>query len=476
MFKQKRSHWWALAALSPAQIMIFMDQTILPVALPTIQRELHVSSLSLEWSVNIYLLFTTIFAIAGGKLGDRIGHRFTFQLGLLIFTLSSVLCGVSQNIEMLISARALQGVGAALMIPALSALFASVFPSHQRGRGLGLSVSIASFSTILGPFVGGYLTEAISWRWIFWINWPIALIGFCSSLFFLSPSIPKKGKIDFLALGYFAIFAASLTIVFMDGRDWSWLSLKTCGIVSLAVISFVFLIKREKKSLHPFLDLSLFKNSLFSAVNISIFLTNFILMISIFRAIYYQTVLGYSPYMAGFITFISSLPVMFFSSLGGFLSDRFGSRLPVAIGYCLLIFSFVWLGFSPTPSLSSLFVALFAFSMGAPLIFTPSYSAAMKALPAHKLGVGFGMIATLRTLAGTFGIALIGFCMHTVEMYRWRKDSSLPDARYLAEVASFSVIHFVLAGVMIIAFALTFIFYHRKSGHCLPEFPAEGWD
>jgi MFS family permease len=201
-------------------------------------------------------------------------------------------------------------------------------------------------------------------------------------------------------------------------------------------------------------------------------MTNFILMINIFRAIYYQTVLGYSPYMAGTITFFSSLPLLFAAPIGGFLSDRFGPRIPLAIGYTLLIFSFCWLGFFPTPTLSLLFTALLAFSMGAPLIFTPSYSSAMKALPVEKFGIGFGMVSTLRTLAGTIGIALIGLFMHVVKMRHLQNNDSLRDS----EIASFSAIHFALAIVMIVAFIFTFIFYQRKSSHCLPESPAEGWD
>ena len=455
----KRSPWWSLIALMPAQILIFMDITILPVALPTIGRELHASNLSLEWAVNIYLLSTTCFSLVGGKLGDQWGHRRVFLWGIAIFTVSSMLCGLSQNIEMLVGARALQGFGAALMIPMVSTLIAVVFPKHLRGRALGVGVSSSAGFLVLGPFVGGYLTQMLSWRWIFWINWPIALIGFCASLILLEKSEPKKGKIDLFGLGYFAVFAASITTLFMDVRKWHWISLKTLAAAFLIIASIILLLKREKKSPHPFLDLSLFKHPVFTAINISIALTNFILMINIFRAIYYQTVLDYTPYQAGSITFVSSLPMLFCAALGGFLSDRFGPRLPLAIGYTLTICSFLWLGFFPDPSLSHLLIALIAFSFGVPLIFTPSYSTAMRAVPAHKLGVGFGMVSTLRTLSGTLGIALIGLFMYMVKMDYL---SAFPGEMRRAEIASFSAVHFALAIVMMIAFIFTFIFYQRK--------------
>lgn len=473
---KKIYRWLGLATLIPAQGMIFMDQTILPVALPAIQQEFMAGAVALQWCVNAYLLLTAMFAVTGGKIGDRLGHRFTLILGIIIFTLSSLLCGISPNVELLIGARALQGLGAALMIPSTIALFAALFPPHQRGRIMGFNASISSIFMILGPLIGGYLTELLSWRWIFWINLPLAVIELIFARMFLPKTPLSHSKIDLRGFIYFAICSASLIIYFMEGREWGWLSQKTLVCAALCLISLVLLFRREKKVEHPFLELALFKRPIFAAINISIFIIGFILMINVFRAIYFQQILGFSPTKAGFITFFSCLPVLFISPLGGYLSDRISPKLPIAIGYLMVIFSFFWLGWFSTPSLSSLLFALVFFGTGIPLIFTPSYSTAMHTVPPQKIGVAMGILSTIRTFAATMGVALIGLFLDSAQA---RNIKALPvssERERLADIASFSDVHYVLAFCLIVAFALSFFLHHRKSTHHLPSSPAEGWD
>ncbi len=473
---QQYKKWFALAALTPAQAMIFMDQSILPVALPTIRKELIASDLQAEWTINSYLLFTTMFSILGGKIADRVGKRLAFMLGIFLFAVASILCGLSSNIEMLIGSRALQGIGAAFVIPSLQSLIAFIFPAESRGKTIGFSVSIASFFGISGPLIGGYLTQMFSWHWIFWINWPLACISLLFAFLYIPETPTTKQKIDLFALTLFALFTASFTLLYMNGRDWSFLSLSTIGCILSGVLSLYFLLKKEKTSPHPFLDLSLFKNHTFKAINISIAITNFVLMISMFRAMYFQTTLGYSPLSAGLITFSSGITLFFIPILGGILSDRYGPKLPTSLGYISVIVSCLWLGFFSTPSLPPLLITLILFGIGTSFIFNPSYTTAMKSIPSSKLGVGLGMIATLRTFSGTIGIAIIGFLMHLFQIPIFKKYGENPTSERIASIDSFSHIHFVLAGLMFVAFILTLIFYRRKSTHHLPEFPGEGWD
>ncbi len=473
---KKIYRWLGLTTLIPAQGMIFMDQTILPVALPSIQHELGGGDVALQWSVNSYLLLTAMFAITGGKIGDRLGHRFTLMLGIIIFILSSFLCGISPSIEFLIGARALQGLGAALLIPSNIALFAALFPPNKRGGIMGLNASIGSVFMILGPLIGGYLTESFSWRWIFWINLPLATIELILAGVFLPKTPRVHSKIDLRGFIYFAICSASLIIYFMQGSNWGWLSQKTLICAVLFLISLVLLIRREKKLEHPFLELALFKRPVFAAINVSIFIISFILMINVFRAIYFQEALNYSPTQAGFITFFACLPVLFIAPIGGYLSDRISPKLPIAIGYVMIIFSFLWLAWFSTPSLPSLLFALVFFGTGIPLIFTPSYSTAMQAVPPQKIGVAMGILSTIRTFAATMGVALIGLFLH---MSQARYIRMLPDSaerEKLAEIASFSDVNYVLAFCLMIAFAFSFFLHRRKSTHHLPPSSAEGWD
>ena len=473
---QKPYKWLGLLAIVPANAMIFLDQTALPVALPTIQSEMQAGELGLEWSVNSYFLFMAVFALAAGKLSDWIGHRCAFCLGLIVFVLASLLCGMSTNIQWLIAARALQGIGSAFMLPAITALFTALFPAAERGKAMGINVSASSVFLVLGPLIGGLLTQDFSWNWIFWINLPIGFISFLAALRFLPKSKTYRVSIDFWGFAYFIVSAASLVILCMQIRIWGVQSFETLACFLITLVSAILLFRREKTAQHPFLDLALFKKPLFTAIAINISIAQFILMISVFRSIYFQTILEYSPTLAGFVTFLSSSPIFFVSPIAGYLSDRLSPKLPLAIGYLLLIFSFFWLGFFSTPSLPSLLISLFAFGIGVPLLFTPSYTTAMKSVPPPKRGVAFGMIATLRTLAGTMGVALIGLFMNLVENYQQSRLFGTPDAARLSEIAGFSATHFALAFLVILTFAIAFVFHKRHSTHHLPESPAEGWD
>ncbi|MBU6446731.1 MAG: MFS transporter, partial [Verrucomicrobia bacterium] len=208
MQDMNRNKWLRLLTFVPSITMIYMDQSVLPVALPVMQREFHVSAAALQWTVNAYLLGWTMFVILGGKIGDRIGHRTSYLIAMVCFTLFSAMCGLSPNIGLLICARGLQGIAGSFMVTSQIALISSIFPPHSRGRAIGLLVSIGSVFLILGPMIGGFLTDWLSWRWIFWINLPIALIGAFLMYFLVPHTAGTPGKIDLWGFLCFAVFAA----------------------------------------------------------------------------------------------------------------------------------------------------------------------------------------------------------------------------------------------------------------------------
>jgi len=463
--------WLGFSAFIPAAAMGFMEQSILLVALPTMQRDLGASEVQLQWCVNAYLLTISVFVLLSGKLGDRIGHRRALFWGVASFALFSLVCALVPNVHLLILARSLQGISAALMFPAQTALIPRLFPPNQRGQATGMIVSIGSLFLILGPLIGGYLTEQLSWRWIFWINLPIAAIGLYLIRTFLPTSEIIKRPIDLSGFLFFAIAVCSLTTVFMEGPDWGWVTHKTWIAMALALGFGLLLFLRERKAEYPFLELSLFKRPIFTAININVAIVQFITMISVFRTIYFQDILGYTPSQTGWMIFISSCPVFFMATIAGLLSDRFGSRVPIAIGYICLVASCFWFGFFATPGLVSLLIALSVFGIGIPCILTPSFSSAMSSVPIQKTGVAFGVILTMRMLGGTIGLALINLFVLIVQRHQLREHNMAE-----ASAISFSVVHFALAFLIIAAFAVTFILYRRKSAHHLPETPAEGWD
>lgn len=462
--------WKKFSALIPATALTFLDQTILPVALPTIQQEMTATDTQLQWCVNSFLLAIAVFVLISGKLGDMIGHKKLLIWGVLGFTISSILCGLSHTVSFLIAARALQGISAALMFPAQFAIIAQTFPVQTRGKAMGMLASIGSLFLILGPLVGGYLLEVASWEWLFWINVPTGAVGIWMIYAFLPQSEPGKNRIDLLGFLYFTIGISSLTLVLMQAVDWGWTSTRTIAFSLLGVAGLFLLFIREKRASHPFLDLPLFKHPVFAATNLSIAIIQFFLMIIVFRTIYFQEVLGYTPFLTGFVMFIGTIPVLFMSPIAGHLSDRMNPRVPIALGYLLLIFSCFWFGFSSTPSFTAVMIILILFGCGFPFIFTPSYSSALSSVPKAKTGTASGIITTLRMTGGSVGLALIHLFVTTVQ------QQHRSEGARLAKITSFSYVHFALAFLLTIVFAMIFILHSRKSAHRLPQAPAEGWD
>lgn len=505
----KHNKWLGLLALTPAIAMVFTDQSVLPVALPTIQNELGATNTELWWCINAYLLVAALLLLAGGKLGDKIGYRRAFGWGMMIFAIASALCGISVNIGWLIAARALQGVGAALMIPASSPLLMSLFPQNERGKAVGINVSISSLFLICAPLIGGYFTEMHSWRWIFWINLPLAILGLTLLLLFVPKSSNGVQYFDLLGFVFFLISSSSLVIMIMQGGSWGWISVASAACLILCLTTGYLLFRREKQAEHPLIDLSLFRHPIYKAVNISIFATQFVLMITIYRTVFVQEAFDWPPLKSGTIFFITSLPVLFMSAVGGWLADRSGSKTPIAIGFTLVILSFLWLAYFVQNTLWILLVGFFAFSFGIPLIFTPSYSSAMGAIPHKKAGTAFGIIATVRSFAASLGVAFIGTLVDQVQLSSFQtsllenpKTSNLvPQIQTLitnnkqlndlvtpeqlpfvvsymqkSQINSFFAIHLLMGFGLIVAFACVFVLYNRKASHHLPEAPAEGWD
>ncbi len=463
--------WKKFSALIPAAALVFLDQTILPVALPEIQKEMGASDTALQWCVNSYFLAIAVFVLVGGKLSDMMGHKKAFFVGILGFVLSSIACSLSKTVGMLIGARALQGVSAAFIFPAQTAMISLIFPPEKRGKGIGMIVSISSLFFILGPLVGGYLIKVATWHWIFWMNVPIGLFGLWLIFAFLPTPEKTKGKVDLLGFLFFAVGISALTVVFMQAADWGWSSERVGVFSAVAIIALILLLIREKWAQHPFLDLALFKHTAFASVTMNITMIQFFMMISVFRTIYFQDTLGFTPFFTGLIMFISTFPLLFVALIAGYLSDQISPKLPIALGYLLLIFSCFWFGFFSTPGQIGLILVLIAFGTGIPLIFTPSYSTALHSVPKTKVGSATGIITTLRMTSGTVGLALIHLFVTTVQ------DRYRPiQGQRVASITSFSYVHFALAFLLILSFSIAFILHSRKSAHHMPDTPAEGWD
>jgi EmrB/QacA subfamily drug resistance transporter len=410
-FKFSKDKWLILAAMICGLSMVFLDSSILPVALPTIQKYLKISDINLQWIVNLYFLGNAGFVILGGKLADIYGPKKTFMAGLIIFAVSSIFGGIAINSAWLFVSRALQGFGAALLAPSTTAIIFATFGSDQRGKALGISVSISSLFLILGPAIGGFFTQYLSWRLIFFINIFISLIGVFLTLKFVPNFTGSKAKIDYISLIFFAGGLILITLGVMQNKKLGWDSFQELGFFSLGITFMIlfYINYKVQKNKEPFFDFSLFKSVDFLVGNIHAFIIQFILMNSVFWAVFFQEGMGFSPSKAGILTLISTLPVLITAPLAGFLTDKYGRKLPTFIGFSGLMIAFsCLLVFLNTNNFLLLTAALIFYGLSVSQVLTPIAGFIMGSAPVEKRGLASGIYNTLRFSGATMGMAFFG--------------------------------------------------------------------
>jgi EmrB/QacA subfamily drug resistance transporter len=420
--------WWVLFAMSLALAIMFLDQTAVSVALPAMQLDLNANNTEIQWIVNAYLLTTACILILGGKLGDMFGYKNMFIIGVLIFIISSATIALAQvEMEAIIS-RAVQGIGAALMIPGSNVIVFNAFGEKERGRALGIQVSIASLFLCLGPMLGGYFTEFMSWRYIFWINLPIGLLA-CIIVYRFSPqeaNLPPRKPLDWK--GFWLSLVALFCIVFalMQTAEWGWGNPYNLTLLAVGLALTYWFIRFERTKEHPFVDLNLFKDRGFLVGTLILLLvqTNFIARI--FTAIFFQLVLGYSPFVAGLLALASTIPILFAGIIGGYLKDLYGSRLPVVIGSWLIALSSFWIaGFAWAFNYWYLVPGLIAFACGAPLVISTARTVALTTIPAEQRGSATGVCNSARNVGGTLGLALMSTII--INLQKWHLNHSLSE-------------------------------------------------
>src|SRR5712691_4154506 len=269
LFAPENKKWWTLAAVTFGLFMIMLDNTVVNVALPAIQRDLKIGVSELEWIVNGYALMFAVLMLTGGKLADLLGRRRIFIVGLVIFTASSVACGLATSAGILIGARVIQGVGSALMNPATLSIITATFPPRQRGMAIGIWVGVSAMALAIGPLVGGILTEQINWSWIFFINVPVGILGIIVARLVIDESRDqsKEQRLDLPGLLSSAVGLFALTYGLIESNKYGWTSGRILGSFALAAVALVVFVVLEHRQRVPMLDLSFFRNATFSGAN-----------------------------------------------------------------------------------------------------------------------------------------------------------------------------------------------------------------
>jgi|JI10StandDraft_1071094.scaffolds.fasta_scaffold68699_2 EmrB/QacA subfamily drug resistance transporter len=407
----KNLKWWVLVATSSSLAMIFLDQSALPIALPSIQHEWSLSSELLQWINNAYLLTLAVLIILGGKLGDRLSHRNVFLAGMVIFILSSILCAASPTITWLIIGRVLQGVGGSLMMPSASPLFRTVVNSEEFGKMVGLYVSIASTFLILGPMLGGFFVAYLSWRWIFWINFPVALIAI-SIIVFVVPLIKEYKVVEksFDWIGFITLTLCLICLVFalMQGQTLGWSSAVILTCFLTAIIAFAIFLQVEKKHHSPFIDFKIFQNKTIAHGVLAMSLIQIAYMSMIFWVMFLQYTLSLSPQKTGIFLLSAQVPVLLVSGLAGRLLDKKGPRFPVTLGTLMITISSLWITvFAWKYDLLWICPALILFGAGSPLVSIGIMSTTVSSASIEKRGVVSGIISAARQVGGSIGLAIL---------------------------------------------------------------------
>ncbi|HXG75744.1 MAG TPA: MFS transporter [Gaiellaceae bacterium] len=414
IFAEETRKWFTLAAVAFGLFMIMLDNTVVNVALPSIQRDLGADLSELEWVVTGYALSFAALMLIGGKVADAYGRRLVFVLGIVVFTAASLLCGLAESSDQLIGARVLQGVGAALMNPATLSIIAATFPPHQRGAAIGIWAGVSALALAIGPLVGGLLTEHLDWSWIFFVNVPIGVLGVAASYVFIDESRDETHeRLDLPGLATSAIGLFSLTYALIEANTYGWGSARIVGAFALAAVALGVFVLLERHQRAPMLPLAFFRDRTFTGANLVVLLVALAMFgVFFFVSLYMQNVLGYSAVEAGAAFLPMTVLIILVAPVAGRMTDRFGSRWFLTVGMTLVGAQLVYFSqLGPDATFWTLLPALLVGGVGMASTMTPSAAAATRSVSVDKAGVGSAVLNASRQVGGSIGIALMGAIM-----------------------------------------------------------------
>jgi EmrB/QacA subfamily drug resistance transporter len=401
---------WTLAITSVALFMVVLDNLVVSTALPVIRVELDASIEELEWTVNAYTLTFAVFLLTGAALGDRFGRRRMFAAGLVVFTFASMAAALAPSMDALIAARAVQGVGGALVMPLTLTILSSAFPAGRRGAALGLWGAVGGVAVAGGPLVGGLVIEGIAWQWIFWLNVPIGVVLAPLAMIRLPESHGPDRALDLL--GLFLVSTGLLGLVWglVNGNGQGWASVPVVASLAAGVALLVAFVGWEHRTDMPMLPLRLFRERAFAAGNAASLLMTFGMFGSIFLLTqFFQTVQGLSPLEAGLRILPWTLMPMVVAPIAGALSDRIGARPLMATGLALEALALAWNAAVTTPDVgyTSVVGPFIVAGVGMGLFFAPLANTILSSVRPEEEGKASGANSAVREVGGVLGVAVL---------------------------------------------------------------------
>jgi EmrB/QacA subfamily drug resistance transporter len=415
LLTSENRRWWTLGAVAAGLFMIMLDNTVVNVALPSIQRDLGAQLSELEWIVSGYALTFAALLLTGGKLADLLGRRLVFVAGLATFSGASLACALAPTAQFLIGSRVVQGAGAALMNPATLSIISAAFPPRERGTAIGIWVGISATALAIGPLVGGLLTEHAGWSSIFYVNVPIGALAIAASFLLIDETrdTSQEQRLDLAGLVSSGVGLFSLTYALIESNDYGWTSARIVGAFAVAAVGLAAFVVLELRQRLPMLDLSLFRSGTFAGANTVVLLVALAMFgVLFFVSLYMQNILGYSALQAGAAFLPMTALIVGIAPLAGRFSDRVGSRWLMAGGMALVGLQLLYFSrLGAHESYWALVPGLLAGGIGMPAVLTPATAAALSGVPVDKAGVGSAVVNTSRQVGGSLGIALIGAIM-----------------------------------------------------------------
>jgi EmrB/QacA subfamily drug resistance transporter len=409
--------WWVLLAVGTGTFMTALDGSVVNTILPVIKKDFSGDIATIEWIIIVYLLVVSGLLPIFGRLGDLRGHKQIYMTGFVLFISSSLLCAFSSSINFLITSRAIQALGAAMLSANSPAILTKNFPDNQRGQALGMQATMTYLGLSIGPSLGGWLTDQFNWHSVFMINIPVGLIALTLSALFISKDKPEldRERFDFLGAFLFMLGLIAILLGLNQGYEWQWLSLPTITTILSSFILFGLFYKNEKKNTTPMLDFNLFHNRVFTLSIFTAVLNYMCVNSSIFLMPFYLIQgRGLSASQAGLILTAQPITMAIIAPISGTISDRIGSRAPTTFGMCLIAVGLYMLsGLQSSTSSQFIILSLLVLGLGIGIFISPNNSALMGSAPGHRQGIAAGLLATARNVGMVLGVGLSGAILNS---------------------------------------------------------------
>jgi EmrB/QacA subfamily drug resistance transporter len=406
----RREKNWVLGVTALASFMMALDSQVITTAFTTIRRDLSATIETLQWTVNAYNLTFAVLLLTGAALGDRFGRRRMFVCGIALFVLASVACALAGTAEALIAARAAQGAGAALVMPLAMAILSGAFAREERAKALGIFSGITGCALIIGPAIGGLITESLGWRWIFWINLPIGLIAIALIATRLRESFGPKNALDIAGLVLIAVAALALVWSLLRGNSVGWTSLEVMSAIGLGLAFSVAFVGWELRASAPMIPMRLFASRSFTAgVGASLLFYAAMYGVLFLLPQFFQVTLGFGPLDAGLQLLPWTSTLFLTAPIAGAVVQRFGERSLVVTGLLMQSGGLGWIAMVAAPGVSYpvLVAPLVLAGVGVSMAMPAAQNAVLGSVAVTEMGKASGVFNTGRFIGGMFGIALL---------------------------------------------------------------------